>query len=718
VAVTALIFVFVLLVAALRHVQAGRTMKGDVVEMPGTNFSIAVLALVSPLLVCPAAAAQSPQHKTVLTVQWSSEDFPTNPIVDAAIRRVLSSRSDMLIDHYAEYLESDRFPAAEAAAALRDYIRAKYRGRQIDLVIAISDPALQFVLRHRAQLFPNASVVFTGTTAPPPRVRSEGAGLTGVLSGAAFRETLELALKLHPATERVFVIAQAASPDFLDRVRDALNATARPGVKLVYVNEPSIERLTAAIRKAPPRSFVLYIRYSQESPGEVIFPAAVSRTVAEASPVPVYGAQASYVGQGIVGGAIRSPEALGTRAAQVALQILDGTPAQDIPLENERLVPTFDWRQLRRWHIDAARLPAGSVIQFRDPTVWELYHWYIVGALSLVAFQALLISGLLAQHTRRRRAEEVNRARDVALRTSYERIRQLAGRLINAQEAACTRIAGDLHDDVGQELAGISIAVSNLKRWRRNVQEIATQEALSVLQRRALGLVDRVRRLSHDLHPGTLRHVGLTGALDAYCLEVEQQYGVEVAFTAEGDLRRISDDAALCLFRIAQEAMRNAITHGKARQLRVAAASLECDVQLTVADDGIGFDLEAARRKGAGLGLVTMEERARVVGGEVRLVTRPGNGTTVRARVPGSATGRAQQNVVEEADGDGGRDESSKSLDRRRSQAVRRRYRAASQRPVRDCGDRRRRQPAERSGAAPAPRRRSAGSVDAERRGA
>ena len=112
--------------------------------------------IAGSVLACPTASAQSQPHKTVLTVQWSSEDFPTNPIVDGAIRRVLSSRSNVPIDYYAEYLESDRFPAAEASAALRDYIRAKYRGRQIDLVIAISEPALQFVLRHRHELFPNA----------------------------------------------------------------------------------------------------------------------------------------------------------------------------------------------------------------------------------------------------------------------------------------------------------------------------------------------------------------------------------------------------------------------------------------------------------------------------------------------------------------------------------------------------------------------------------
>jgi signal transduction histidine kinase len=667
---------------------------------------VATLTLLGPVLVCQLGSAQARSLKTVLTVQWSSEDFPSNPVVDGAIRRVLLSRSNAPVDYYAEYLESDRFPAAEASAALRDYIRAKYRGRQIDLVIAVAGPALQFVLQHRQELFADAPVVFAGETAPPSDIRRTGAGLTAVLGGVAYRETLELALKLHPSTDQVLVVAQAPTADFLDRVQAELSAVAQPSIKLVYVNEPSVTRLAAAIKRAPRGSVVLYVRYSQEEPGNVVFPDAVSRAVAEASPVPVYGIHASYLGQGIVGGAIRDPQAIGTRAAELALQILDGARAQDIPVENDRLVPTFDWRQLRRWGIDASRLPAGSVVRFKDPTAWELYRWYIVGAFSLLVFQALLIGRLVAQHARRRRAEEGNRASDAALRTSYERIRQLAGRLINAQEAARTRIAGDLHDDVGQELAGISIAVSNLKRWRRSVQDVATQEALSVLQRRALGLVDRVRRLSHDLHPGTLRHVGLAGALDAHCFEVEQQHGVQVACKAEGELRSISNETALCLFRIAQEAMRNAITHGKARHLTVAALRFDRDVELTIADDGIGFDLEAARQQGSGIGLVTMEERARIVGGHVQIDTQLGNGTTVRTRVPASGSGPVQQDA--EADGYGGRDESSQSSDRRRSQAVRRGNRAASQRPVRDCWDRRRRQPAERSGHAPAPGRRSA----------
>ena len=173
---------------------------------PRTAFRrlpVVALAFLAPVLLCPTASAQSRPVKTVLTVHWSSEDFPTNLITDGAIRQVLLSRPGAPVDYYAEYLESDRFPEKETSVALRDYIRRKYRGRAIDLVIANSEPSLQFVLAHREELFPGAPVVFSSTTAPPSGSRRTGAGLTGVVIGVAYRDTLELALKLHPSTERV-----------------------------------------------------------------------------------------------------------------------------------------------------------------------------------------------------------------------------------------------------------------------------------------------------------------------------------------------------------------------------------------------------------------------------------------------------------------------------------------------------------------------------------
>jgi signal transduction histidine kinase len=228
-------------------------------------------------------------------------------------------------------------------------------------------------------------------------------------------------------------------------------------------------------------------------------------------------------------------------------------------------------------------------------------------------------------------------AREATIRTSYERIRQLAGRLINAQEAARASIARDLHDGVCQELAGVSIAVGSLKSSSGSIQDAQTQQALSKIHSETLGMFEGIRRLSHDLHPTTLRLVGLATALRAHCAEVEKRQAVHVQFTADGDFSDLPPDVAVCFFRIAQESLRNAVAHGAAQRLSVSLARSGGHVDLTVTDDGHGFDLEAVRRKGGGLGLVSIEERAHAIGGDVRIDTGSRRGTTVHVRAPAGA---------------------------------------------------------------------------------
>ena len=147
-----------------------------------TTFALTFLA---PLCVCQAAWAQAQSPRTVLSVYWGSEDFRLNAQRDATLRKALLSRSDVPVDYFAEYLESDRFPAEEATLAFRDYIAGKYRGRRIDVVIAIGDIPLQFVLKHRGRLFPNAPIVYLGVWGPDARIPNSDAAITGVAMGPA-----------------------------------------------------------------------------------------------------------------------------------------------------------------------------------------------------------------------------------------------------------------------------------------------------------------------------------------------------------------------------------------------------------------------------------------------------------------------------------------------------------------------------------------------------
>ena len=244
-----------------------------------------------------------------------------------------------------------------------------------------------------------------------------------------------------------------------------------------------------------------------------------------------------------------------------------------------------------------------------------------MGVLSLVhhrdAARRRRAVGAHRRAARRRSPDGVaeRRRQEATLRTSYERIRHLAGRLINAQEAARAGIAQDLHDDVCQRLVFVSMAVSGLKNASGDIQAAGTQQAFAKLEQDTNGMFDRLRLLSHDLHPATLRVLGLTPALKAHCVEVEKRHDVHVSFRTEGDLGRLHPDVALCFFRIAQESLRNGVVHGRARHLEVSLARSGEHVELTVTDDGADSTSTRRSRNGSGLGLVSMEERAHLVGG-------------------------------------------------------------------------------------------------------
>ena len=319
---------------------------------------------------------------------------------------------------------------------------------------------------------------------------------------------------------------------------------------------------------------------------------------------------------------------------RMALRILEGHAPETIPVEEASVEPIFDWRALQRWGIDESKLPAGAEIRYRVPTAWELYGIYIVAALVVVTAQLVLIAGLLRERARVRYAGTVIQASEASLRSSYERIRHMAGRLINAQEAARAEIARDLHDDICQRLANVSLSVSRLRRATRDIEGPTTKQAFETVDRDIKSALDGIRRLSHDLHPDTMRVPGLTPALRAHCNEVAQRNAVEVEFSADETIGAVHPDLAVCLFRIVQESLRNAITHGGARRLTVRLSRDGERLALEVNDDGSGFDVSAAHANRKGLGLVMMEERANLVGGRTETVSQAGVGTTVRVVAP------------------------------------------------------------------------------------
>ena len=144
----------------------------------------------------------------------------------------------------------------------------------------------------------------------------------------------------------------------------------------------------------------------------------------------------------------------------------------------------------------------------------------------------------------------------------------------------------------------MSIALSNVKRNLRDGENGALQDELTRLQRRTIDLADVIRNLSHELHPGVLQHAGLPAALKGHCDEFGRQHAIEVSLSALDGLDGIPHDVALCLYRVAQEALRNIAAHAGARKAEVILRPTEEGLELVIADDGRGFNLAEARRRG------------------------------------------------------------------------------------------------------------------------
>jgi len=217
-------------------------------------------------------------------------------------------------------------------------------------------------------------------------------------------------------------------------------------------------------------------------------------------------------------------------------------------------------------------------------------------------------------------------------RRSEEKLQALRNRLTRAQEEERSRIARDLHDDIGQRLALLTIDLEQIKLASEKVSAALATE-LQMLARTASEITTDVHNVSRRLHPSQVELLGLAPALHNFCREFAERNGMKIQFTSAPLTCRLQDDASLCLFRVAQEAIRNAQKHSGSVLAFVELEETPGSLRLRITDQGVGFDPSAADSS-QGLGLLSMEERLRSLGGELLVHTSPGSGTCVEASIP------------------------------------------------------------------------------------
>jgi signal transduction histidine kinase len=576
-------------------------------------------------LVCVAgfASAAEPQ-KQVLVLYSTRRDAQIAVVGDHELPNLLERALPEGVDYYSEFIDSGRFSHAEYQTAFRDFLQLKYQGQHFDLVVAMGEITLSFVDQYAHELFPDAAIVFFANRLPAKRPPNS----TGLTADLDLRASIELATALQPDVRHVYVVLGA---DIVKRELDILAQeqfkSLESQLQFTYLSGLATPDLEARLGSLPPHSIVYYLVVDRDGANQNFHPIEYLDRVTAVSNAPVYCWVDSALGHGVVGGSMKDQLAQIRAVAELSLKVLHGQRADSIPVAAVDLnVSQVDWHQLRRWRISEARVPAGTLIRFREASGWDRYKFYILTALAVLLAQSLLIVGLLVQRIRRRQAEEQVRGSQTELRASYDRIRDLGARLLNAQETERARIARELHDDVSQQMALLEIDLEILGRSG----EVGGESLREVLHR-ARDVGRSVHELSHSLHPAKLRLIGLVAGLHGLQRELSQS-SAAITFTHDQVPPALSPDLTLCLFRVVQEALQNALKYGKANNIAVVLRGQPTGLILTVTDDGIGFDVNAAW--GKGLGLISMWERVEAMGGTCEFHSQPGIGTRVEVVAP------------------------------------------------------------------------------------
>ena len=567
-----------------------------------------VLSLVTLLV----AGAEAAEPKRVLIIHSFSREFaPYNPIAPALRTDLaLQLRQPLVFQDASLDVERGGMPKDERVFV--DYLLARNRDAPPDLVVAIAVPAMEFSLRYRDELFPGRPLLVTGVD----RRRVQGVPLRaidGVVSVSLdFLGSARTMLELQPKMSTLALVLGTSQLErfWAQAIQQELAGLA-DRVKILPPDGLSLAQMRQRVAELPPDSAVLYYMFAVGADGVHHENERALAEIRRTSSAPIFGMFANQLGEGIVGGALIDSREIGNVSAKMAARMLRSPGEAGGHVAVAAQAPAFDWRELDRWGISEARVPAGSAVRFRPPSLWQQHKELIVTGAAILLVQTVLIAALLMQRQQRQRAESaaVN----------------LTGRLLTAHEDERRRLARELHDDLTQRLARLAIDAGKLER---GVAADATE-----MRKDLVRLSEDVHALSYRLHPSVLDDLGLVEALRAECHRVARHGALRVDVDARDVPETVPSETSLCLFRVAQEALNNATRHGRASAVTVLLSPRERGLQLAVSDNGTGFDTTRPRER-ASLGLASMRERVRLLQGQLDIESTPGRGTTVIAWVP------------------------------------------------------------------------------------
>jgi PAS domain S-box-containing protein len=380
----------------------------------------ALCSIQTGIVLAQTAAPAKPQAAQKSTLILYSYGYGSKgiEIFTDSFRSVMNEAGVSVSQMFFEYLDLERNRAdPEFRPKMLAMLQKKYAARQIDLIITVQQPALDFLVHEGREIAPGAPAITL--QAPTPKVAdTAGRRIVSQVTDFDIRGTLERALDLFPETRRVVFVSGSSDADRKMAAAAAdIAALWQDKLAFEFTAEISLDAMLKRVASLPPNTIIIFTQYNRDVSGSVTVAYEVERMIVKAANAPVFGLYDFNLYSGGIGGSVVGVKNLGARTGRIALNLLGGDMqlSDQVTVVRNDVVPTFDWGQIARWGGDPGQLPANTVFVNRTPTFLEQYRVYAIAAGVFFLAQSWMIVVLLLSRRRRKRAEQALQESETSL---------------------------------------------------------------------------------------------------------------------------------------------------------------------------------------------------------------------------------------------------------------------------------------------------------------